>query len=359
MPTVQTPAASQAGAAEAVPDVSHPVMEAAAEWYALLVCGEATSADRTRWQHWLDADAEHRQAWSYVESVDRRMLMPLQQTADPRLTSDSLWAAQHRLLKRRRVLARVAAIAGIGVLGWSAWYREQLGQFLSVMAAAHRTGTGEIREVALEDGTHVWLNTASAFDADYQPALRRLHLAAGEVLVTTAADALRPFVVDTTQGRLRALGTRFTVRLEDDKTFLAVYQGKVEIRTAGSGTTVVLGAGQQTLFDRDAIQPAVRADTARQAWSQGQLIAWDLPLDEVVKELRRYYSGHLGVAPELAKQRIFGTYPLHDVPATLDMLAEAVHARVRRPLPWWISLEAGNPVAGPRLPERSAPANGH
>lgn len=46
---------------------SHEVMEAAAEWYALLISDEAGKQDRKRWQDWLTASDEHRQAWSYVE----------------------------------------------------------------------------------------------------------------------------------------------------------------------------------------------------------------------------------------------------------------------------------------------------
>ncbi|WZB74169.1 FecR domain-containing protein [Achromobacter insuavis] len=84
----------------------------------------------------------------------------------------------------------------------------------------------------LPDGSRVWLNTASAFNRDFQPGLRRLHLVAGEILIETGTDKDRPFVVDTAEGRLRALGTRFTVRQEADATLLAVYQGAVEIRTA-------------------------------------------------------------------------------------------------------------------------------
>jgi transmembrane sensor len=325
-------------------EVAHEAMAQAAEWYALLISGEATAADQASWQSWLDADPDHRRAWGYVESVSQRVLAPLQQTADPRVTSDNLWAANDRLLKRRRALARVVArgvaFTGAGLLGWGVSQRDSVGRLVERMAADHRTGVGDIRQVILSDGTSVWLNTASALNVDYQPALRRLHLAAGEMLVTTAADPLRPLVVDTAQGRMRALGTRFAVRQEEDQTLLAVYHGKVAIQTAGSGATVVLAAGQQTVFDRETVRRPVPADPARQAWSQGQLIAWDMALKDVVAELRRYHRGHLGVAPELAERRVFGTYPLRDVPATLSMLADATHARLRSPLPWWTSIEA-------------------
>jgi len=72
------------------------------------------------------------------------------------------------------------------------------------------------------------------------------------------------------------------------------------------------------------------------------LIAWDLPLKNIVQELRRYSSGHVGVAPELAD--VVYSEPIHYwmVEGTLTMLADAVQGRVRRPLPWWSSIEAND-----------------
>jgi len=71
--------------------------------------------------------------------------------------------------------------------------------------------------------------------------LRRLSLVAGEILVQTAADpSRRPFVVDAPRGRPRALGTRFTVRLDGPETLEAVHQGAVEARTADSGAPPII-----------------------------------------------------------------------------------------------------------------------
>jgi transmembrane sensor len=322
------------------PALSHAVMEMAAEWYALLISGEECDDDRARWQAWLGADPDHRQAWRYVEAVSQRMLAPLQGTADPRLTADSLHAANLRTLRRRRVLASLALLASSGLLGGIAWRRTSLSEFAVALAADYCTGTGEIREVALPDGSGVWLNTASAFDEDYRADLRRLRLIEGEILVTTAPDATRPFVVDTGLGRLRALGTRFTIRQEDGRNLLAVYRGAVEIRTGRSGKTSVVAAGQQVRFTAEDIQPPAPADPAREAWSRGKLIALDLPLEEVIAELRRHTRRHIGVAPEVMQRRVFGTFPLHDVDAALDLLARAANLRVRHPLPWWATFEA-------------------
>ncbi|WP_454692656.1 FecR domain-containing protein [Achromobacter aloeverae] len=320
-------------------------MEQAAEWYAVLFAGAASDEDWVRWRAWLASDASHRQAWSYVEKVSRRLLDPLRSTPDPRLTVDNLHAANMRIVqRRRRILTCIAALVGTGAVGWISYRQTRLGILVADWMADHRTSTGEIRDVALSDGTRVWLNTASAFNVDFSSSLRRLHLIAGEILIETAADTLRPFVVDTEQGRLRALGTRFTVRQEEARTFVAVYQGAVEVRTSGNDSTVVIPAGQQSRFTKDAVEPLSPADPAREAWSRGNLIASDITLEDVVKELRGYTLGHIGVAPEVAQHRVFGTFPLRSVDDTLTMLAGVAHLRIHRVLPWWTTLEPASPI---------------
>jgi len=317
----------------------HAAMEAAAEWYALLRSGEASETDRANWQAWLMASPDHRGAWGYVESVARNFA-PIQTTPEPQRTANNLWAANLRVLQRRRALAGIAAFAGTGLLAWAGWRHTPVTHFVVAHLADHRTGTGETRDITLLDGTRVWLNAETAFNADYQARLRRLQIVAGEILVATAADTIRPFVVDTTHGRLRALGTRFTVRLADDgNTFLAVYEGAVEIRNT-AGEITIIPAGQQTRFSADAIAPQADADIAREAWSRGVLLARDITLGEVVAELRHYRKGHLGLAPEIAELRVFGSFPLKNTDEALAMLENILPIRIQRTLPWWVSIEA-------------------
>ena len=292
---------------DAAREPSHRVMEQAAEWYALLRSGEASDHDRTLWRTWLDDDPQHRRAWSYVEAISHRF-GPLQSTPDPKRTADNLWAANARTLQRRRLLTCFALLAGTGLLGWTVWRHTPLPCMALARFADHRSELGEIREVALTDGTRVWLNTTTSLNEHYSADLRRLRLIEGEILIETAADAARPFVVDTPQGRLQALGTRFTVRREESATFLAVYEGAVSIRTE-AGVTAVIDAGRQTRFTADATAATEPADTARQAWSRGLLIVQDTPLSAVVQELRRYRPGYLGVAPEVADLQVFGSFP--------------------------------------------------
>ena len=319
---------------------SHEAMEQAATWFSLLNSGHATPADRERWQAWLTSGPESQAAWAFVERVSQRFA-PLQTTPTPRLAADALQTANQRLIKRRALLG-VAAMAGTGgLLGWAVWQQADWADPWLARFADHHTATGERRDVVLADGTQVWLASASAFDQDYRADLRRLRLRTGEILVQTAADPNRPFVVDTRHGRLRALGTRFNVRLDDDGgSLLAVYEGAVEITLARDAGSAVIASGQQVRFTADQLDEVVAADPARQAWSRGILLAQDMPLAQVVAELARYRRGHIAVAPEVAGLTVLGSYPLDDFDGPLAMLQQALPIQVRQPLPWWTTIEA-------------------
>ncbi|GAA5232547.1 FecR family protein [Verticiella sediminum] len=321
------------------------MLEQAADWFALLLSGEATPADHRRWEDWLCASDEHRRAWGYVENLNRRFA-PLKASAAPRLAASAYQQASDTQGRRRQVLRGIAALAGSGLLGWTTWRHTPLAGIAVAWMADHRTGTGEVREITLADGTRVWLNAASAFDQDYQPGQRLLHLVRGEILVDTASDPLqRPFRVATAQGRLRALGTRFTVRLDDDAhTTLVVYGGAVEVQPL-AGAVATVGAGHQVRFGADGVSGAAPADPAREAWTRGVLIARNIPLAEVVEELRRHHRGHLGLAPEVAGLRVFGSYPANDPDQALAMLETVLPILVRRPLPWWTTIGPAEPAA--------------
>ncbi|MET0335033.1 MAG: FecR domain-containing protein [Rhizobacter sp.] len=313
-------------------------LEQAAEWYATLRSDDASERDQAAWRQWLAERPQHRSAWQHIEAIGQRF-ETLRQPGEQHAAAAGI-AAARQPMARRRALNRLAVIAGTGLLGWSAWRHAPLQQTVMAWAAEHRTGTGEIRDLQLTDGTRVWLNTASALDVDYQPSLRRLKLVAGEVLIQTAHEAERHFVVDTAQGRVRALGTRFTLRQAEGETLLSVYEGAVEIKTASSGQQRVIAAGSQARFTADTIATPSAADPAREAWSRGVLLADELPLRDLIAELARYKAGHLGVSPEIGHLRVMGAYPLRDPERALSMIEEALPVRVKRTLPWWVTVEA-------------------
>lgn len=197
-------------------------------------------------------------------------------------------------------------------------------------AESDSTKTGKYKNVCTTDP-----------DVAYTPEIRLLSLHAGEILVETAADRMVPpraFVVHTAHGHVRALGTRFTVRTDARGTRVAVLRDAVEI-AAGPGT-VVVREGQRVRFTVAALGTPDRLDEAETSWTGGALIVSDWRLGDLVAELARYRSGHLGCGAPVAGLRVSGAFPLHDTDRALAALEQSLPVRITRRTRFWVSVEA-------------------
>ena len=320
--------------------IDHQILSDAADWFALLRSGQACESDKLRWQQWLRQHPDHLRGWQMVEHIEQQFSTA--SANHPAHTEATLKQARHNRIQRRSVITGLALAIGTGGLGWMSWRHSPLPTLVAGWNAQYRTGTGEIRTLELADGSRLWLNTNSAINTVLDGPQRHIQVIQGEVLIETGKADPRPLMVFTPQGQLQPLGTRFTVRRETDTTFLAVYDGAVEI-TNQARQKSVLHPQQQTRFSANALQPIHPADPARETWHKGILVADDIRLGDLVDELGRYQHGYINLSPAVADLRVFGGFPLTDPQQALDMLASALPIRVTRPLPGWTNIHPANP----------------
>lgn len=311
----------------------HVHLQQAADWFAVLADPPVSDQQRQAWLQWLAARPEHAAAWQRVEAISSQFAR-LPAATHRRAAAQAL---RHSRRSRRQVLGLFAVLGGAGLLAAAGQ-----GRPLQAWLASERTGTGQIRDVRLADGSHLWLGSRTAVDVDYSVSTRLLRLLQGEVLIDTAVDP-RPLLLDTRHGRLQALGTRFSVRQGNDFSQLSVFVGAVRIEPSGGRAGRLLQAGHQVRFGTDGISASAPADPARQAWSRGVLLANDRPLGDFIEELADYLPGYLGCDPRVAGLRLVGAYPLGDPERILQALAGSLPIRVNRRLPWWVTIE---PLAG-------------
>lgn len=305
-------------------------LQQAANWFTRLQSEDATAADQSAWRKWLDACAENRWAWEQCEQLQQRL-----HGLPTGLTKRAFSLADQPQQRGRRTLLKGLALAfGTGMLGYGGYRQAHTSSWM----ADYRTRTGEQRTVMLPDGSQLQLNTASAVDVAYSTLERRLIVREGEVLIRTAADAAgRAFLVQTSQGTVQALGTRFSVRDEGDQVRVAVFEHQVRI-TALTGQPRTLEAGTQCRFDRHHIEPALPVAAGQDAWGKGVLVANEQRLDSFLAELGRYRTGWLRCDPAVARLRISGAFAVNDTDQALQALASSLPVRVEQTTPYWVNV---------------------
>ncbi|MDN2696827.1 FecR domain-containing protein [Janthinobacterium sp. SUN073] len=285
-------------------------VEQAIAWAVRLQMHGATPDALHSLQRWRDADPGHEQAWQRLAAIGSQF-----SGLPPEASRATLDASLARRRQRRQALK---VLAGIGFAGTATW-------FAIDTRADYRTGTGQRLAVRLPDGSLLHLNAGTAVRLRFDGAQRLLTLLHGEIAITTQADPQRrPFLVDTSEARMLALGTRFTVRrlagADGMLTRLAVQEHAVQLQTAASAARPLLvQAGDSVLTDGARIWRETAHDDPA-AWLDGVIAARDMPLGQLVAELARHRRGLLLCDADIAHLPVSGVFQLDDPERALRVL---------------------------------------
>jgi transmembrane sensor len=160
-----------------------------------------------------------------------------------------------------------------------------------VTARGHRTF------VTLEDGTKIWLNADSrlTYPKSFNGEKTREIELEGEAYFDVAEDKQKPFIVHTSDIRIRVLGTAFNVKsYGKDRTIeTTLFRGKVTIQSAEDSTRLTLLPNQQAVFEKESRR--IFLEDKEEAgdygsWRDGQLVFHDRPLSDIVNELERWFN---------------------------------------------------------------------
>jgi transmembrane sensor len=298
--------------------------DVAAGWVARIQGHDVTREVREELARWMDADPAHAVAYLRAEAswerMERLKAMP----------ASSL--AAEETVGRWRMTRRTALASGLGLCAASA-----AGWWIFGMPDTYETAIGERRVIALEDGSRVTLNTASALRVRFTEAERSLHLVSGEALFEVAHNPKRPFVVNAAGSHIRALGTAFSVRLRSDLAEVTVTEGTVVVVEGPQTVTVPdpsrqIAAGSGAVVDRTTVAKSELApDVLRQrvAWSEGVIELRGETLAQAAEEFSRYRTKRIIVAdPRVASIRIGGRFPSNEADEFLRAVQSGFPVRI-------------------------------
>lgn len=360
------------------------VYEEASEWVVELHLGEMDAAARQQLDAWFRRSPEHIRAFLQLSCL-------CEELEDSKL---DLGHSLEALIARARASTNIIALEGesnassrqrpdpsarrtvstprMGILTPSRFFSWPSGVLAAAALAClgfglvalndyrnshFATGTGEQRIVHLADGSTIELNSRSRVRIIFSERERDVELVEGQALFRVAKDHARPFVVQSEDTRVRAVGTQFDVYRKVSGTQVTVLEGRVavfaprpakegaedkvpffstgtrsskEVRlppaqlttdraTGGAGSPVVLvSTGEQvTVTDQEVPKPRPANLRAATAWIQRELVFDMTTLSEVAQEFNRYNTRQLVISdPILAGFHVTGVFSTAD-PALL------------------------------------------
>lgn len=302
---------------QGTPTDSDASLSQALDW--LLLLEHADDDCRAQFAEWLAASPANAEAFERAQQCWQSSTLV---TAASRLEQRKQSAP-----KRSRRIGRTLAIAASLLLVVGITLQSDL---LLRLRADHVTAAGQRQSLDLADGSHVLLNTGSAFSSQIDTSQRVTQLLRGEAYFDVAKDSSRPFQVVAGPVLISVRGTAFSVRYLDDAAEVSVERGEIEVHARGNDTRIYLASGDSIRVGPDGVGKRIHGATASQlAWVHGRLIFDDRPLHEVLDELRRYYPGWIiNRNVELDDLRVTGNYRLSDPADIMRSLAQVTSAQL-------------------------------
>ncbi len=343
----------------------------AALWIMRAEDNDMSAAQQQEFQTWLISSYKHREAYTKLAALwgsldileelnDHAAAVDHQQSPKntAKTSGPTLWErliglrpfiTARALSARAFSVSAFATIALIGILGLSYQIINNLNQ---LHQGSYITALGEQQTINLPDGSAIQINTNSQVDVTYTETARIIRLVSGEAYFDVAPNKQKPFSVYAGNGVVTAVGTAFSVFLNNEKIDVIVEEGSVALASRPSGSNLsetnsiaqansqpqaplgVITAGQKAIFEKtveslDMVAPATIQ--RKLSWRQGRLAFAGEPLAEVVASVSRYTDVTIDIDdPSLRELPIAGSFNVGEVDAMIEALEIMIDLRIER-----------------------------
>ncbi len=292
----------------------------AARWAVRRDLGTLSSEEEAEFQAWVAADTRHLGAYGRAEAV----LFRLERLNGASLDGASSENAHPSHWNRRLILAGGAAASIAAAVGL-AWHLPE-----TVRERGFSTAIGQIREVVLEDGSVMVLNTNTKIRVRFTQEVRAIDLLRGEAQFDVAKNKKRPFIVSAGDTLVRAVGTSFTVSMLPKRPVqVLVKEGVVELQRADAAAAIPVRASANIQAIAPVGAPFVTLAVPEEklirdlAWQQGRIAFDNKSLEEAAEEFARYSEVRIVVDPAVSDRTVTGLFASND-PIAFARAAAAV-----------------------------------
>ncbi|SCW91244.1 FecR family protein [Sphingobium faniae] len=255
---------------------------------------------------WLEVDPAHGTAYDALMAQDAELAGIIPADPVPMLApaNDAGHPAERRWRSMRWIGGGAVAAALVAAVSLSVMNRSDI--------YTVTTAPGEIRTIALDDGTKIDVNGGTTLRLDRKN-LRFAALDSGEAAFTVRHDEAHPFRVTVGDDLFEDAGTVFNIVRSDASTRIGVSEGKVIYNPRAEA--IALPAGRALTEDATGVKVMNIAPEAVASWRNGRLVYANAPIGEVGEDIARSIGVRLSTTPGAAAMRFTGTIALDRDPA--------------------------------------------
>ena len=129
----------------------------------------------------------------------------------------------------------------------------------------------------------------------------------GEAFFDVARDESKPFIVETSRMDVKVLGTRFNVNAYTDNEVVSttLVDGSVEV-ASGTQKPITLVPGEQAYGEAGELEKREVNIRLYTSWIDGRFMFNNVELEEIVKQISRWYDVDVVYEDESVKNYLFG-----------------------------------------------------
>lgn len=293
------------------PSTPQDIRSTAVYWYNEHLAGDLSLEDEARFQLWIEASAQHQQAY---QRVSQAWFIAGQAKDDPALNEEA--APRTKKSARWSKFAVAAALILAFGISLTALQPKFFAPTPDRPAQAFQTGVGEKTTITLPDASILTLDAETDIrfaDLDNE---RRVDLLRGRAFFKVAPDQRKFFAVYANGKRVRAIGTAFEVSIEKGAVAIVLTEGRVRVEEANStenGTDMT--PGRQLIISPDRRWTLSNVDIQKEtSWKEGRLIFMNDPLAKAITEVNRYSKRKLQFEDNIIPDKqIVGVFSAGDV----------------------------------------------
>lgn len=294
------------------------------ELLAKYLSNDVNSRERLEVESWLKLSEENRdeleQSRKMLEKIDAfYQSKSFNSTAawnqvHSKITKPQISIIQHKKVRKEAILQfyKYAAIIVIAILlGSVSYYIGFRNQTTEIYSEIISNENQVVNEYVLPDGSMVALNSNSklTFPKQFKPDVREVTIE-GEAFFDVKPNPEKPFIINAGNAQVKVLGTSFNVCAypETETVEVVVATGKVQVTNlnpkeiSSINNEVFLIQGEKgTLFNNQSIlEKTENKNPNYLSWKTHDLIFDEVPLNEVIKCLKKVYHVDIQVdEPEI------------------------------------------------------------